>query len=69
MLRLETGSRIMYTRFKTQAPTAVQLNSAIAAQSVFIAHSEYGTGGLGANIGTNTAGATAALACNVVSDG
>jgi len=69
MLRLETGSRVMYTRFKTQAPTAVQLNSAIAAQSVFIAHSEYGTGGLGTNIGTNTAGATAALACNVVSDG
>ena len=63
-----SGARITYTRFK---PTAAQasIDGLSAAQSVYIGHCELSLTGLGANIGTNLAGATPAAACNVLSDG
>lgn len=73
---LQTGARIMYTRFKLSNPTGLNtFNGAVAGVTPYIAHCEFPTGSgattpgpFGANIGSNLAGATAAAACNCVSD-
>ena len=62
-----SGSRITYCRFVPVAGVA-SLKANVAGQTPYIAHCELSATGIDATNIANAAGATAALACNVLSD-